>query len=134
MSIILFIITTLSHELYKHSKVLYICEIALLLLYTSKRYQKDCGWPLKYKSLSIYISRFLLTLFYLFLLFHNTLLAWVSIQFQKEVIILLFFKTSKVICVVLSTYYKFFFLSISVYSTSLLLRFVLIILMIFLID
>ena len=79
------IIAILSHELYKHSKVLYICVcvcvcvIALLLLYTSKRYQKDCGWPLEYKSLSIYIFCFLLTLFYLFLLFHNKSLLFVII-------------------------------------------------------
>ena len=83
MSLIVLIITTLSHKLYKHSKVPYICGISLLLVYTSKRYQKDCGWPLEYKSLSIYISHFLLTLFYLFLLFHKTLSTWVSIQFWK---------------------------------------------------
>ena len=37
MSIMVFIIATLSHELCKHSKVLYICEITLLLLYTHLR-------------------------------------------------------------------------------------------------
>ena len=64
--IIVLIIETLSHEHYKHFKVLYICEIALLLLYTFKRYQKDRGWPLEYKSLSIYISCFLLCFIYFY--------------------------------------------------------------------
>ena len=43
---IVLIIAILSYELYKHSKVIYICVcvcvIILLLLYTSKRYKKDC--------------------------------------------------------------------------------------------
>ena len=104
-----FIITTLSHKLYKHPKVLYICGITLLLWYTSKRDQINCGWPLEYKSLSIYIYCFLLILFYLFPLFHNMLSARASTQFWKGSCPPIVLQTSNIICVVLSTHCNFFF-------------------------
>ena len=81
---------------------------------------------------------------YIYFLFSSYLVLYISFISQHVIGMSLYpiskgsnpivFETSKVICAVISTYYKFFFLRISVYSIFLLLHFMLIILMIILID
>ena len=91
----------------------------------------------------IFLVFFLLS--FIYFLFSSYLVLYISFISQHVISISLYsiskgscnpivFETSKVICVVISTYCKFSFLRISVYSISLLLYFMLIILMIILID
>ena len=65
-------IATLSHELYKHSKVLYICGISLLLLYISKE-----------KSKGLWMTTWIQEFINIYFLFSSYLVLYISFISQQ---------------------------------------------------
>ena len=86
ISISILIITILSHKLYKHSKVLYICETTLLLLYIHlrdiKRIVDDHLNTRVYQYIFLF---FFLLFFYLFLSFTTIIFFSCMIEVKMEI-------------------------------------------------